>query len=156
MKTITQMVVEFHRAFGLPSPEGFTPLTKEGLALRLDLLEEEYEETVEALQARDMAGAAKELADLVYVAVGTAVQMGLPFDAILAEVHRSNMSKTWTYAEALEDERVHRLVNAGRGRWIAYNEAGKVLKGPGYSPADILDVMAEAHFGPLDETRASV
>lgn len=35
----------------------------------------------------------KEVCDLCYVAEGTAVALGLPFEAAEAEVHNSNMSK---------------------------------------------------------------
>ncbi len=40
-----------------------------------------------------LAKVLKEVADLCYVAEGTAVAFGLPFAAAFDEVHRSNMSK---------------------------------------------------------------
>lgn len=43
--------------------------------------------------AQSLEKAADALADLVYVALGTAHFMGLPFDAIWAEVQRANMQK---------------------------------------------------------------
>lgn len=42
---------------------------------------------------QDLHKAADALADLVYVALGTAHFMGLPFDAVWAEVQRANMQK---------------------------------------------------------------
>ncbi len=36
---------------------------------------------------------AQELADLVYVAYGTALAYGVDLDAVIEEVHRANMSK---------------------------------------------------------------
>lgn len=54
----------------------------------------------------DLEKAADALADLVYVALGTAHMMGLPFDAIWAEVQRANMTKE--RAESARDERSKR------------------------------------------------
>jgi hypothetical protein len=41
----------------------------------------------------DLVKAADSLIDLVYVALGTAVAMGIPWDACWAHVHRANMAK---------------------------------------------------------------
>lgn len=60
-------------------------------------------------------GVADALADLLYVVIGSALQWGIPLERVLAEVHRSNMTKT-----------------AGDKR-----ADGKILKGPGYSPPDL-------------------
>ncbi len=63
------------------------------LWLRRTLHDEEHAELVEALEANDPAQIARELADIVYVAFGTAHAAGIDLDAALAEVHRANMSK---------------------------------------------------------------
>lgn len=47
----------------------------------------------EALVSGDRIAIAQELADLVYVAYGTALVYGIDLDAAIAEVHRANMSK---------------------------------------------------------------
>ena len=64
------------------------------VALRLALIEEEVGE----LRARrpaagDLIGVADALADIVYVAYGTAHVYGIDLDAVLDEVHASNMTK---------------------------------------------------------------
>ncbi len=41
----------------------------------------------------DIVGAADALADLVYVALGTAYQMGIPMNQVWAAVQRANMAK---------------------------------------------------------------
>ena len=60
--------------------------------LRVALLEEEVGEFVSASERRDLIGVADALADIVYVAYGTALTYGIDLDAVLHEVHRSNMS----------------------------------------------------------------
>ena len=72
-----------------------------------------------ASHRRDLVGMADALADIVYVAYGTAISFGLDLDMLLDEVHRSNMSKL--------DE---------RGRPIMRDD-GKVLKSPRYEPPRI-------------------
>ena len=83
-------------------------------------LDEEVQELRDAMAAGDVVGIADAVADIVYVAVGTAVTYGIPFDAVLAEVHISNMTKVNSPAEA------------------------KLVKGPGYRPPDVAGVLAEA------------
>jgi predicted HAD superfamily Cof-like phosphohydrolase len=67
---------------------------------------------------------ADALGDIVYVAYGAAVTYGLDLDAVLAEIHRSNMSKL------------------GLDRRPIMRADGKVLKGPAYRPPDIGTVLA--------------
>ena len=60
---------------------------------RFRFMSEEIEEFVDAGIKGDMVGVADALADVIYVALGTAHQMGLPFQAIWDHVHRANMRK---------------------------------------------------------------
>lgn len=86
-------VAEFHhQVLGIEStaPTWETP---NSLDERYEFMREELEEFGEAVNAEDMVKAADALADLVYVALGTAHQMGLPFDEIWAAVHKANMQK---------------------------------------------------------------
>ena len=61
--------------------------------LRIAMLNEEVRELAEAVEQADIVKIADAIADIAYVAVGTAVTYGIPFDAVFAEVHRSNMTK---------------------------------------------------------------
>lgn len=61
--------------------------------LRLDLIEEEYSEVLDAVVARNLTETAKELIDLAYVTIGTVLALGMPFSELWNEVHRSNMDK---------------------------------------------------------------
>ncbi len=130
---IAALVNAFHRAFGLPrrrsaSLEG---VDRALIELRTRLLDEETAEFADAAARRDLVGMADALADIVYVAYGTALSFGLDLDALLREVHRSNMSKL--------DE---------RGRPVMRDD-GKVLKSPRYTPPDVRRVIAEQDELPL-------
>ena len=57
------------------------------------LLAEEVAEFSEAAEAGNIVGVADALADVVYVALGTAYRMGLPFAEIWDAVHSANMRK---------------------------------------------------------------
>lgn len=56
-------------------------------------MKEELTELIEACEIGDLTGAADALADLCWVALGTAHYFGLPFDKVWEEVRRSNMEK---------------------------------------------------------------
>lgn len=60
---------------------------------RVAFMEEELDELQEAHHNHDLVKIADALADLVYVAVGTAHLMGIPFDAVFKAVHAANMQK---------------------------------------------------------------
>ena len=56
-------------------------------------MQEELNEFVGCASVGNMVGMADALADLIYVALGTAYLMGLPFDDIWAVVQKANMAK---------------------------------------------------------------
>jgi len=62
-------------------------------AQRVAFMEEEIEELGQAYCDNDLVGVADALADLVYVALGTAHMMGIPFDEVFKVVHAANMQK---------------------------------------------------------------
>jgi NTP pyrophosphatase (non-canonical NTP hydrolase)/ADP-ribose pyrophosphatase YjhB (NUDIX family) len=88
----SEMVREFHRVFDGPVAAVANPRPAEW-ENRISFLQEEFDEYVEAARAGDLAALADALADMVYVIHGTALAYGIPLDEVLAEVHRSNMSK---------------------------------------------------------------
>ena len=93
----------------------------EVINLRVSLITEELREFVEAWYKDPVAYCYKELIDLMYVVFGAAADFGLHPDLveqIFDEVHKSNMSK-------------------GTNGQPVFNEAGKVLKGDDYKPADL-------------------
>ena len=87
-------VGEFHRVYGLPiNAEPTVEVGSDQVALRQALIEEEVAELAAAARAGDLTGIADALADIVYVAYGTAHVYGIDLDAVLDEVHASNMTK---------------------------------------------------------------
>jgi predicted HAD superfamily Cof-like phosphohydrolase len=93
MNAEQKMVLDFHRAFGIEIRErpGLPGLLTS--KLRIDLIKEETKEFEEALAIGDLVGAADAIADLLYVVYGAAVTCGMDMEPIMAEVHRSNMTK---------------------------------------------------------------
>jgi len=129
--SVFEQVGHFHAAVGVGSPDGPTlAVAPRQLALRQDLLDEEVAELRAAVAAGDLVAVADALADIVYVACGTAHVLGIPFDEVFAEVHRANMSK-------LDAD----------GKPVLRAD-GKVLKGPSYVPPDVAGALARARRGP--------
>jgi predicted HAD superfamily Cof-like phosphohydrolase len=115
------MLSEFHAAFGQAWGHGNIADS----ALRVKLHREETDELVEALEEGNLLAAAKELADVVYVAYGTAHSLGIPLNLVLEAVHASNMTK---------------FVD---GKAV-FRPDGKVLKGPNYRPPDLTGLVRAA------------
>ena len=87
--------------------------------LRIDLIKEELEELIEAINNKDLLEVADALTDILYVTYGAGHAFGIDLDKCFKEVQNSNMSKL--------DE---------NGRPI-YNDSGKVMKGPNYFKPDL-------------------
>ena len=127
------MLREFHTAYGLPlrSKPELGGLKEQ--YLRSALLDEETTEAcIALLPDGNIAQVAQELADVVYVCYGTAVQFGIDLDAVLAEVHRANMSKVEPDGTVLR------------------RDDGKILKGSAFRAADVaaaLGLVSNARDG---------
>jgi len=122
MKSMFEMVKDFHVAFG--QRVGRRPQLPDmnERSLRMKLLQEEFREYIEAEGDDNLVEVADALADLIYIACGTAVSYGVPLDEIFEEVHRSNMAK-------LVDGKVLR------------REDGKVIKPEGWTSPDIAAIL---------------
>lgn len=121
MTSIMSLVAEFHAQFNLPmrnKPMDPALVSDDMVQLRTDLQEEETDELSEAMVNDDIVAIAKELADVVYVAYGTAVTYGIDLDAVLRVVHLSNMSKLGDDGEPV------------------FRPDGKVIKGPNFWAAE--------------------
>jgi predicted HAD superfamily Cof-like phosphohydrolase len=94
-RTLFADVGDFHQKMGLPVAGHMLPrqLTNEEFDYRRDFMLEELTEFTDAFAENDGPGMADALVDLVYVALGTAHYMGLPFDELWDEVQRANMAK---------------------------------------------------------------
>lgn len=120
-KDVFDMLLEFHKVYGAAINQ---PYSKELAKLRVNLIDEEAQEVHDELfwevdETFDPKKLTKELADLMYVTIGTAVTFGLPLREVFAEVHKSNMSKLGPDGKPI------------------YREDGKVLKGPNYKEPNL-------------------
>ena len=110
-----QMLNHFHSVFGNVDDDD----------LRLRLIKEEVKELKEAMEADDIVEIADAVADICYVAIGTATVKGIPFDKVFAEVHRSNMTKMGADGKPVK------------------RADGKIIKGPNFEHPRIAEILAK-------------
>ncbi|BFM41626.1 nucleoside triphosphate pyrophosphohydrolase family protein [Flavobacterium sp. CFS9] len=121
MKKQLDAVTEFHTAFRIGhSLEPIADLGETKKLLRYNLMKEENEEYLEAVQNNDLVEIADALGDMMYILCGTIIEHGLQdkIEAVFDEIQRSNMSKL------------------GEDGKPIYREDGKVMKGPNYFKPD--------------------
>ncbi|OOV19018.1 nucleoside triphosphate pyrophosphohydrolase family protein [Flavobacterium sp. LM4] len=126
MKKQIDAVKEFHTAFKIGHSE--TPIADLGETkkhLRYNLMKEENEEYLEAVQNNDLIEIADALGDMMYILCGTIIEHGLQdkIEAVFDEIQRSNMSKLGTDGKPI------------------YREDGKVMKGPNYFKPDFSKLL---------------
>jgi|TARA_R110002167_G_scaffold142230_4_gene330901 predicted HAD superfamily Cof-like phosphohydrolase len=125
------MISNFERAGDFMEAFGQEVLDKPTLPdfnlseLRIDLIQEELQELIDALDAKDIVEIADALTDILYVTYGAGHSFGLDLDECFLEVHRSNMTK---------------LGEDGRP---LYRPDGKVMKGPNYETPQLAKIILE-------------
>ena len=126
MKNQLEMVQEFHEIYKI----GFsnTPIADLGIIknrLRFDLMKEENEEYLEAVERNDLIEIADALGDMLYILCGTILEHGLQnkIETVFEEIHRSNLSKLDANGNPI------------------YREDGKVIKGPHYFRPEISKIL---------------
>ena len=117
------LVRRFHHAVGLDARTTPAEVPARPAGRRGRLLAEEAAEVAEVSVTGPLDKLAHELADVVYLAYGTALVHGIDLDAVIAEIHRSNMTKL------SPDGQVCRRAD------------GKVLKGEHYEAPDVSGVL---------------
>ena len=120
-----EMVKEFHQVFDIPARTELYYPTLEEIELRLRLIKEEHDEIIDAIERETIYDVAKELADCIYVILGTALTFGIDIDKVFEEVHRSNMTKLDEFGKPVR------------------REDGKVIKSSLYEPANIRKVLGQ-------------
>lgn len=130
------LVHEFHLAFGLDARTVPTEVSPALAAHRGQLLAEEAAEVAEVSVAGPLDRLAHELADVVYVAYGTALVHGIDLDAVIAEIHRANMTKI------------------GPDGNVSRRPDGKVLKGDHYRAPDVSAILRRRGWTPPDRRDA--
>ena len=114
-----EKVKEFMNTFGQEVKNNPEFPNEKIIDLRKKLIEEEFQELKDAIKDNDIVEVADALTDILVVTYGAGVAFGIDLDKCFEEVHRSNMSKLSQEGKAI------------------YNEFGKVMKGPNYSPPDL-------------------
>jgi predicted HAD superfamily Cof-like phosphohydrolase len=116
----------FHETYGLGvSTELKADLGKLKNELRFNLMKEENEEYLEAVENNDIVEIADALGDMLYILCGTILEHGLQhkIEAVFDEIQRSNMSKL------------------GEDGKPIYREDGKVMKGPNYFKPSFEEIL---------------
>ena len=124
------LVREFHLAFGLDARTTPARVSPALAAHRGELLAEEAAEAFDVAVSGPLDRLAHELADVVYIAYGTALVHGIDLDAVIAEIHRSNMTKL------------------GPEGQVSRRADGKVLKGEHYEAPDVSAVLRRQGWTP--------
>ena len=124
--SVGESLYVFHHAFKCAQKKDYKKPTVEDaelLVLRKNLIREEVNELMEAINSKLAENVLKELVDVVVVCVGMADTYGWDFDTAFSRVHDSNMSK---------------LDNDGSP---IYRADGKVLKSENYKPPKLADLV---------------
>jgi len=110
--TLTAKVREFHVAMGLPIATAPMAMSSARAVARAGWIKQEAAELETAITVVDQVDAA---VDLVYLALGTLVELGVELEDVFDLVHKANMSKRWPDGVA------------------RFDAEGKLLKPPGWA-----------------------
>lgn len=141
--TVHDMVLQFHKVYSMVIGSGAPAVTHPDMAMRLRLIAEEFAELVEAVRGReagekvreafesidvgptnaDLIATADALGDLTYVIYGMAILANIPLDDVIAEIHRSNLTKL-----------------GADGKPVLRSD-GKVGKGPNFTPPNLAAIL---------------
>lgn len=118
-----ERVKEFHERFGhlVNKTPNWPP--EEVINLRLKLIEEECDELQVAIDNDDLVSIADALGDILYVVYDAALCFGINADAVVSEIHNSNMTKLGENGNPIR------------------RADGKIMKGPQYRPPNIKGVL---------------
>lgn len=124
----TAMLYDFHHTFNAyigPRYDNQPAIPNDATLrqLRIDLVAEELQEFRDATDELNLVEIADALGDLLYVVVGAAINYGIPLLEVVREIHRSNMSKLGPDGTPL------------------LRADGKILKGPNYTPPNLLPIL---------------
>jgi len=119
-----KLVADFHRMFNHPAPSKYTTKGYRYM-LRKRLVLEEAMEFGEACEEMDPVAMVDALCDLLYVTLGSAVELGVDLAPFFLEVHRTNMNKVDANGEPIWDTQ------------------GKTLKPANWEPPRIAQMLRE-------------
>ena len=96
-------------------------ISKNKRDLRIKLIKEEIDETINAILSNDIEEIADGIVDSIVVLIGTALVYGIDIRPVWDEIHKTNMAK------------------AGG----AFRDDGKLLKPEGWKEPDIASILGE-------------
>jgi predicted HAD superfamily Cof-like phosphohydrolase len=145
-KQLTQ-VAEFQKTFGAGVGERPRMIPEQTSKLRFDLLAEENQEYLDAINDGNLTEVADALGDALYILCGTILEHGMQhiLEPVFDEIHRSNMSKT--------DENGKPIINGQNGVKDLTRPMGKVLKSDRYSKPDLKPIV-QAGMGKQNAVKA--
>lgn len=132
-----ETVRDWLRGAGLPVHDQPTlDVTPQAREIACALIEEEAAELRAAVEASDLVEIADAVADLIWVTLEAAMTLGIPIEPVFAEIHRSNLTK-------IDTDRV------------TVNAVGKIVKGPTFSPPELLPILEAHGYAPGSSREAS-
>ena len=133
---IVEMIKDWSLVFGAPikESEGFPNVDR--MRLAMDLIDEEFMETVVAIDSKDFKEVKDGLGDLLWVVVRAMMEFGVDPETTIREIYYSNMSKAdYTEADALSTRDKYKklgidtYMRVHKNAYITYNAStGKILK----------------------------
>jgi predicted HAD superfamily Cof-like phosphohydrolase len=140
------MVREFMQMFGQETPDKQAMLNDGQLVFRFNLTKEENQELRDSKTLTDVFDA---VLDKLYVTFGDAVAAGFTAEDAsrgFAEVHRSNMSKLWTWEEVSTSKfdhgtTINEIVSQHDKRFLVKRADGKVIKSPSHSRPNFTGII---------------
>lgn len=124
LRLATNMVAAFHARFGQPILKTPQIADEPRMLLRHALIREEARELTDALWNRDLPEIADGIGDLIFVALGTALEYGIDMTPVFDVIARTNMLK------------------------MADPAGGKVAKPDGWEAPDIAGILREQGWKP--------
>lgn len=135
--TNSEDVFNFHQKFRVPMANQPSLLDQAAQTFRVNFLKEELQEFETAYAGRDIAGCGDALIDLVYIAMGTAHMMGLPWQEMWDRVQEANMSKQLAKPDGSDSKRGNPLDVIKPPGWVGPDHSTLEL-----FPAPVFDATA--------------
>ena len=125
---IETSVINFRQKMNLPVSYSAKMIEQDRLDLHMTLLFEEFAELTNGINQRDMVEIADGIVDLCYIAVGLAVELGIPFNRVFNEIHQTNLMKS-----------------------PEFQAGGKILKPEGWEPPKVEQILINRGYIPADK-----
>lgn len=121
-------VRDFHLKFQVPLASEPSFLDMKAHYFRFAFLHEELKEFNIAYESQDLEGAGDALIDLVYVALGTALMMGLPWQEMWDRVQTANMAKRLAKPDGSDSKRGNPLDVVKPPGWVGPDHSSLLPK----------------------------